>query len=110
MDHGTNVDSAAYINLDGFTVPGRFLYGLGAAERDSVRVGECLERPFQFAVSKAGMLKLVRLFSRMVLILTNSLLLQAGTASQIVIPELVQSVSKSGRYNVWPRITLPMLL
>ncbi|KAI0345128.1 hypothetical protein BDW22DRAFT_1354017 [Trametopsis cervina] len=53
LDHGSNVDSAAYINLDGFTVPGRFLYGLGAAQRGSVRVSERTERLFQFATPDA---------------------------------------------------------
>ena len=53
-DHGSIVDSAAYINLDGFTVPGRFLYGLGSAQRDSVRVGDQSERPFQFACADIG--------------------------------------------------------
>ncbi|KAI0688634.1 hypothetical protein BC835DRAFT_1419015 [Cytidiella melzeri] len=53
LDHGTNVDSAAYINLDGFTVPGRFLYGLGAAQRESVRVSDRSERLFQFAAPEA---------------------------------------------------------
>ncbi len=54
MDHGTNIDSAAYIDLDGFSAPGRFLHGLGAAERSGVRVGECSERPFQFASPDPG--------------------------------------------------------
>lgn len=54
MDHGSNVDSAAYINLDGFTVPGRFLYGLGAAQRGSVRTGDRTEREFQFATVEPG--------------------------------------------------------
>lgn len=54
QDHGSSVDSAAYINLDGFTVPGRFLYGLGAAQRGSIRVGDKNERPFQFACAETG--------------------------------------------------------
>lgn len=48
-DQGTNVDSATYIKLDGFTVPGRFLFGKGQAQRSGVRVGDDLERPFQFS-------------------------------------------------------------
>lgn len=54
QDHGSSVDSVAYINLDGFTVPGRFLYGLGAAQRGSIRVGDKNERPFQFACAETG--------------------------------------------------------
>ncbi|KZT09531.1 uncharacterized protein LAESUDRAFT_646868 [Laetiporus sulphureus 93-53] len=54
-DQGTNVDSATYIKLDGFTVPGRFLFGKGQAQRSGVRVGDDSERPFQFSrVDEAG--------------------------------------------------------
>lgn len=48
-DHGGNVDSCAYIGLDGFMVPGRFLFGKGIAFREGVRSGSTTERPFMFS-------------------------------------------------------------
>ncbi|KAF9265504.1 hypothetical protein L218DRAFT_1075614 [Marasmius fiardii PR-910] len=48
QDHGSNVDTASYISLDGFTAPGRFLCGAGATYRSGVRTGENTERPFVF--------------------------------------------------------------
>ncbi|KAL6300130.1 hypothetical protein BKA93DRAFT_741087 [Sparassis latifolia] len=47
-DHGSQVETATYINLDGFVVPGQFLFGEGDAMRSAVRVGEDMERPFVF--------------------------------------------------------------
>ncbi|KAJ3552380.1 hypothetical protein NM688_g4179 [Phlebia brevispora] len=47
-DHGSGIDSAGFIILDGFTVPGRFLFGSGTAERGGVRVAGDVERPFIF--------------------------------------------------------------
>ncbi|KAJ7063448.1 hypothetical protein C8F01DRAFT_957381, partial [Mycena amicta] len=47
-DHGGKVDTAAYIWLDGFLVPGRFLFGEGEASRDGVRSSENTQRPFVF--------------------------------------------------------------
>ncbi|KAJ7581153.1 hypothetical protein C8J56DRAFT_959243 [Mycena floridula] len=47
-DHGGKVDTCAFITLDGFTVPGRFLFGEGVAWRNGVRTGKATERPFVF--------------------------------------------------------------
>jgi len=47
-DHGGKVDTCAYITLDGFVVPGRFLFGEGIACREGVRVSRNTERPFIF--------------------------------------------------------------
>lgn len=54
MDHGSNVDSAGYICLDGFVVPGRFLYGFGATQRNGIRADDKSERPFVFAKVEPG--------------------------------------------------------
>ncbi|KAI6109523.1 hypothetical protein F5141DRAFT_1115139 [Pisolithus sp. B1] len=48
-DHGSNVHTCSFISLDGFVVPGRFLYGTGSASREGVRSGPTSERPFIFA-------------------------------------------------------------
>lgn len=48
-DEGGEIDTAAYITLDGFKVPGRFLFGKGTATRSGVRTGVDAERPFVFA-------------------------------------------------------------
>ncbi|KAI6118848.1 hypothetical protein EV401DRAFT_1965636 [Pisolithus croceorrhizus] len=48
-DHGSNVHTCSFISLDGFVVPGRFLYGAGSASREGVRSGPTSERPFIFA-------------------------------------------------------------
>ena len=47
----------SYITLDGFTVPGRFLYGDGIGNRAGVRTSPSKERPFVFAkVDEEGIL------------------------------------------------------
>ncbi|KAJ8586104.1 hypothetical protein M405DRAFT_744160 [Rhizopogon salebrosus TDB-379] len=51
-DAGTNVHSCTFITLDGFVVPGRFLFGEGSASRDGIRTGPSTERPFVFAQSQ----------------------------------------------------------
>ena len=48
-DLGTSIDSAGFIILDGFTIPGQFIYGKGAASRSAVRVSKNEERPFVFS-------------------------------------------------------------
>ncbi|EKM82546.1 hypothetical protein AGABI1DRAFT_111154 [Agaricus bisporus var. burnettii JB137-S8] len=48
MDHGGNVRTCGYIKLDGYTAPGRFLFGSGVAWRGGVRTGPATERPFIF--------------------------------------------------------------
>ncbi|KAJ3490214.1 hypothetical protein NLI96_g1571 [Meripilus lineatus] len=48
-DNGGGIDTAAYIYLDGFVVPGHFLYGSGEAERSGIRSSPIHERPFTFA-------------------------------------------------------------
>ncbi len=53
-DHGGGVDSASYIYLDGYLVPGRFIFGIGDAQRSGARVGPALERPFTFAKAEGG--------------------------------------------------------
>lgn len=45
---GGGVDTASYIYLDGFMVPGKYLFGFGEASRGGVRVGPTAERPFVF--------------------------------------------------------------
>ena len=47
-DEGSRVHSCAFIALDGFQVPGRFLTGYGEASREGVRTGSNTERPFVF--------------------------------------------------------------
>jgi len=47
-DHGGKVDTCAFITLDGFVVPGRFLFGEGMACREGVRTSRTTERPFVF--------------------------------------------------------------
>ncbi|KAF8228487.1 hypothetical protein L208DRAFT_243632 [Tricholoma matsutake] len=47
-DHGGKVDTCAFITLDGFVVPGRFLFGEGVASREGVRTSKTTERPFMF--------------------------------------------------------------
>ncbi|KZV73411.1 hypothetical protein PENSPDRAFT_296890 [Peniophora sp. CONT] len=47
-DLGTGIDSAAYIFLDGFAVPGRYLFGKGLAWRNGVRASDKTEKPFAF--------------------------------------------------------------
>lgn len=53
-DEGTKVHSCAFITLDGFVVPGRFLFGEGEACRNGVRSGPQTERPFMFAQSQSS--------------------------------------------------------
>ena len=53
-DDGTLVDSAAYIYLDEFEVPGYFLFGFGEAHRSAARIGPILERPFVFSKADEG--------------------------------------------------------
>lgn len=53
-DEGTKVHSCAFIALDGFVVPGRFLFGEGEAWRAGVRSGPETERPFMFAQSPSS--------------------------------------------------------
>ncbi|KAH9854222.1 hypothetical protein C2E23DRAFT_754053 [Lenzites betulinus] len=53
-DHGSRVDSASYISVDGYKVPGQFLYGHGEQLRRGVRVGSREERPFVFSKIEAG--------------------------------------------------------
>ncbi|KAG7092594.1 hypothetical protein E1B28_008937 [Marasmius oreades] len=48
QDHGGNVDTCAFISLDGFIAPGRFLFGCGATSRFGVRTSQNTERPFVF--------------------------------------------------------------
>ncbi|KAF8969847.1 hypothetical protein BDZ97DRAFT_165350 [Flammula alnicola] len=48
QDHAGQVDSCAFITLDGLLVPGRFLFGDGIASRGGVRVSKTTERPFVF--------------------------------------------------------------
>ncbi|KAL0946679.1 hypothetical protein HGRIS_012867 [Hohenbuehelia grisea] len=48
LDHGSKINTAGYIALDGFTVAGRFLFGDGKAERSGLRSGPNSERPFTF--------------------------------------------------------------
>jgi len=48
-DQGSCVRSCAFISLDGFVVPGRFLSGYGTSSRDGVRTSYNTERPFAFA-------------------------------------------------------------
>lgn len=48
-DSGGLVDTAAYIFLDGFEVPGYFLFGFGEAHRGAARISPTLQRPFVFA-------------------------------------------------------------
>lgn len=53
-DSGSNIDSAAYILLDGFTVPGRFLHGYGSAQRDGYRVDKLHECRFMWTKADSG--------------------------------------------------------
>ncbi|KAG2157225.1 hypothetical protein DEU56DRAFT_763539 [Suillus clintonianus] len=53
-DEGTRVRSCAFITLDGFVVPGRFLWGGGETFRNGVRTGPQTERPFVFAQSPSS--------------------------------------------------------
>ncbi|KAG5651992.1 hypothetical protein H0H81_006674 [Sphagnurus paluster] len=47
-DHGGKVDTCSFITLDGFVVPGRFLFGEGTTFREGVRTSPSTERPFVF--------------------------------------------------------------
>ncbi|KAG6814532.1 hypothetical protein H0H92_000058 [Tricholoma furcatifolium] len=47
-DHGGEIDTCAYITLDGLVVPGQFLFGKGKASRQGVRTSPSTERPFVF--------------------------------------------------------------
>ena len=47
-DEGSKVDTAAYITLDGYKVPGRYLWGKGETSRGGIRTGPNTERPFTF--------------------------------------------------------------
>lgn len=53
-DHDSGIDSAAFIILDGMTIPGRFLFGEGEASRSGVRTGASTERPLVFADVREG--------------------------------------------------------
>ncbi|ESK94606.1 hypothetical protein Moror_1045 [Moniliophthora roreri MCA 2997] len=47
-DLGGDVDTCAYILVDGVVVPGRFLFGIGKTFRSGIRTSETTERPFMF--------------------------------------------------------------
>ncbi|KAH8995344.1 hypothetical protein EDB92DRAFT_1846386 [Lactarius akahatsu] len=47
-DEGSKVDTAAYITLDDYKVPGRYLWGEGETSRGGIRTGPNTERPFTF--------------------------------------------------------------
>ncbi|KAG1756650.1 uncharacterized protein EDB91DRAFT_1093789 [Suillus paluster] len=53
-DEGTGVQSCTFISLDGYVVPGRFLFGDGTASRHGVRTGANTERPFVFSQSQSS--------------------------------------------------------
>jgi hypothetical protein len=53
-DHGGKVDTCSFITLDGFVVPGRFLFGEGETWRQGVRSSMNTERPFMFQRVEAG--------------------------------------------------------
>ena len=42
------MDTCGFIILDGFVVPGRFLFGQGITSRGGVRASKSTERPFMF--------------------------------------------------------------
>ncbi|KAN0140936.1 hypothetical protein V8E53_001380 [Lactarius tabidus] len=48
-DEGSRIDTAAYITLDGYKVPGHYLWGKGETSRGGIRTGPNTERPFTFA-------------------------------------------------------------
>ncbi|KAG0699642.1 hypothetical protein DFH29DRAFT_935698 [Suillus ampliporus] len=53
-DEGTQVHSCTFISLDGYVVPGRFLFGEGTASRNGIRTGPSTERPFVFAQTQSS--------------------------------------------------------
>ncbi|KAJ7709703.1 hypothetical protein B0H17DRAFT_999060 [Mycena rosella] len=53
-DHGGKVDSCSFITLDGYVVPGRFLFGTGETFRDGARSSATTERPFVFQKVEQG--------------------------------------------------------
>lgn len=55
-DEGSKVDTAAYITLDGYKVPGRYLWGEGETSRGGIRTGPNTERPFTFDNFDEGIL------------------------------------------------------
>jgi hypothetical protein len=55
-DEGSKIDTAAYITLDGYKVPGRYLWGKGETSRGGIRTGPNTERPFTFANFDEGSL------------------------------------------------------
>ncbi|KAI0082612.1 hypothetical protein K474DRAFT_1585057 [Panus rudis PR-1116 ss-1] len=61
-DHGSLVDTASYIYLDGYMVPGYFLFGFGEASRGAMRVGPTMERPFVFAEADQGICSSILLY------------------------------------------------
>jgi hypothetical protein len=61
------VDSCGFIKLDGFIVPGRFLFGQGITSRGGVRASKSTERPFMFQKVKEIGISPVPFFLRVVL-------------------------------------------
>ncbi len=55
-DEGSKVNTAAYITLDGYKVPGHYLWGKGETSRGGIRTGPDTERPFTFANVDEGSL------------------------------------------------------
>jgi len=51
-DHGSKMHTCTFITLDGFVIPGRFLFGEGSASREGIRTGSHSERPFVFAENR----------------------------------------------------------
>ncbi|KIY43597.1 hypothetical protein FISHEDRAFT_53445 [Fistulina hepatica ATCC 64428] len=52
-DHNSGIETVAYIMLDCYTVPGRFLHGSGTAWRSGARITDKTERPFVFRDASA---------------------------------------------------------
>jgi hypothetical protein len=55
-DEGSRINTAAYITLDGYKVPGYYLWGKGETSRGGIRTGSDTERPFTFANFNEGSL------------------------------------------------------
>jgi hypothetical protein len=79
-DEGSKVDTAAYITLDGYKVPGRYLWGKGETSRGGIRTGPNTERPFTFDNFDEP---------------EGSLLSCASTRASL-------TKSRVGRYRTWP--------
>jgi len=100
-DHGGKVDTCGYITLDGFTVPGRFLFGEGTACRGGVRTSRTTERSFIFQKTREDVVPNTQVAAKDVGVIALRIKRITRVASKLanalqVLPSMVPGKRKTG--------------